>query len=62
MTCFWGHTWSQWERYVWVGKIGATIFRRGNEQTIPMQDATEDRQKRHCTKCGYNQDRLVSSI
>lgn len=58
----WFHTWTPWERYLWTGKVGVRIVRVTGVTDSEMRDITEDRQKRHCSVCGYHQDQLVRSF
>lgn len=48
------HRWSKWERYVWVGKVKYELI--GKPPAGEWTDMTENRQKRHCERCGLHQD------
>ncbi len=59
--CFFGHDWSKWEKYDHRYKVSPGI-------TSPVElrgkwfDAQDVRQKRHCEKCGRNQDELIREL
>jgi len=61
MRCCWLflHRWSKWEPYKWQGEQ----FSVSNLTGIRMDsyEVTEDRQKRHCERCGLTQDRMIES-
>ena len=54
MTCWFGHKWGKWTRYICQGKIQA---RWGGTEMI---DFSELRQKRECEVCGRTQDEKVT--
>lgn len=47
------HKWTKWVPYLWEG-VKYPIF--GERKPIPCN---EQRQKRHCEKCGKVQDEMV---
>ncbi len=53
--CLFFHRWGKWESYEWA----ATKVAVGNRKLDPPYDVTALRQKRTCTRCGLEQDRLV---
>jgi hypothetical protein len=48
------HKWTRWEQYIQRGMdYGSYLWR---EPPVPF---TQHRQRRHCTICGWEQDRIV---
>ena len=59
MTCLLGHKWTAWERYFWEGQIthvGVIYPPELRGKPIPV---VQDRQRRHCLKCGYHEEEIV---
>jgi hypothetical protein len=50
MMCFFGHKWTKWEQY--NEKRFSVINDKTYGYALP-------RQKRHCEKCGYVQDKTI---
>ena len=57
--CIFGHKWTKWELYDWVGVVYPGRIAPESMQGKPVE-VSEKRQRRHCEKCGYNQDVLVA--
>jgi hypothetical protein len=49
------HKWTKWEQYTESGVVTSMLFRKIDK---PLE-YSEKRQKRHCEKCGKQQDELV---
>lgn len=50
--CWLFHKWTKWEQYLWHG----FVYAKPDNQRL---EVNERRQKRHCEKCGYEEERLV---
>jgi hypothetical protein len=47
------HKWTKWEQYHWSGTAQSGLFSK------TMISCSEERQKRHCEKCGKEQDKPI---
>lgn len=52
----WAHKWTKWAQYDWRGRVFGTRLAPLQTEGAPI---SERRQRRHCTRCGYEQDMLV---
>lgn len=64
--CWFFHNWDKWVEYEWQGTVtiqGALDPISGIPYAAELvgkpQEVVEYRQKRHCRRCGFTQDRRV---